>query len=415
MGIFTSGVFFVTMSSKKMGEEKMDTIEQFVKNNQKLYIDLIKTITSIPAPSHKEEKRVKFLLDYLHQLGYVNTFADEEKNVIIELCESEAENIHLYTAHIDTVFPDEEEIAVSETEDKLCGPGIGDDTANVAALLMFLTYLKQTGITTSQNLVIALNSCEEGLGNLDGAKALWKRYGNRITQHISFDGGYHWLVNRAVGSYRYEITFQTKGGHSYGDFGNANAIVYASEMIKGLYELSTRDLPGKTTYNVGMIQGGTSVNTIAQEASFLYEFRSDQEVSLYEMKKRAETKISEVLQVERQKVVLVNDAVIESSNAHVRIKLLGQRPGMGEVSKEKLMQLTDKARQIIFDETGVLPQEESGSTDCNVFLVNRIPSICFGVYEGEGEHTREEFIWKKSLEPGLRMAFRFLMEEYNDK
>ena len=415
MGIFTSGVFFVTMSSKKMGEEKMDTIEQFVKNNQKLYIDLIKTITSIPAPSHKEEKRVKFLLDYLHQLGYVNTFADEEKNVIIELCESEAENIHLYTAHIDTVFPDEEEIAVSETEDKLCGPGIGDDTANVAALLMFLTYLKQTGITTSQNLVIAMNSCEEGLGNLDGAKALWKRYGNRITQHISFDGGYHWLVNRAVGSYRYEITFQTKGGHSYGDFGNANAIVYASEMIKGLYELSTRDLPGKTTYNVGMIQGGTSVNTIAQEASFLYEFRSDQEVSLYEMKKRAETKISEVLQVERQKVVLVNDAVIESSNAHVRIKLLGQRPGMGEVSKEKLMQLTDKARQIIFDETGVLPQEESGSTDCNVFLANRIPSICFGVYEGEGEHTREEFIWKKSLEPGLRMAFRFLMEEYNDK
>ena len=174
-------------------------------------------------------------------------------------------------------------------------------------------------------------------------------------------------------------------------------------------------MPGKTTYNVGMIQGGTSVNTIAQEASFLYEFRSDQEVSLYEMKKRAETKISEVLQVERQKVVLVNDAVIESSNAHVRIKLLGQRPGMGEVSKEKLMQLTDKARQIIFDETGVLPQEESGSTDCNVFLANRIPSICFGVYEGEGEHTREEFIWKKSLEPGLRMAFRFLMEEYNDK
>lgn len=393
----------------------MDSIEQFVKNNQKLYIDLIKTITSIPAPSHKEEKRVVFLLDYLHQLGYVNTFADEEKNVIIELCESEAENIHLYTAHIDTVFPDEEEIAVSETEDKLCGPGIGDDTANVAALLMFLTYIKQAGISTSQNLVVALNSCEEGLGNLDGAKALWKRYGNQISQHISFDGGYQWLVNRAVGSYRYEISVWTKGGHSYGDFGNANAIVYASEMIKGLYEIGTADLPGKTTYNVGVIQGGTSVNTIAQETSFLYEFRSDQEVSLSEIKKRAEEKIAEILHVERQTVLLENETIIETFDAHVRIKLLGQRPGMGDVSKEKLALLTDKAKQIIVEETGVLPKEESGSTDCNVFLANRIPSICFGVYEGEGEHTREEFIWKKSLEPGLRMAFRFLMEEYNDK
>lgn len=393
----------------------MNGMKQFVENNQEKYIDLIKTITRIPAPSHKEEKRVTFLLDYLHELGYVDAFADEEKNVIIELCKRNAKDIHLYTAHTDTVFPDEDVILVSETIDKLCGPGIGDDTANVAALLMFLTYIRQEGLTTDQNLVIALNSCEEGLGNLDGAKALWKRYGNRIAQHISFDGGYHWLVNRAVGSYRYEISIQTKGGHSYGDFGNANAIVCASNLISGLYELTTADLPGKTTYNVGLFQGGTSVNTIAQEASFLYEFRSDQEVSLFEMKKRTEDKFSEILGVDRKEVMLEDATVIHAVDACVRINLLGQRPGMGEVSKEKLLKLTNKAKQIILEETGVLPQEESGSTDCNVFLANQVPSVCFGVYEGEGEHTREEFIWKKSLEPGLRMAFRFLMEEYHDK
>ena len=393
----------------------METINQFVKNNQEKYVSLIKKITQIPAPSRKEEKRVAFLLEYLRQLGYDNVFSDSSNNVILELCSSESEQIHLYTAHIDTVFPDEEEIQVEETHDRLCGPGIGDDTTNVAAILMFLEYVKQEGLHSNHNLVFALNSCEEGLGNLDGAKALWERYQSRIVQHVSFDGGYNWIVNRAVGSFRFEFVIKTKGGHSYGDYGNANAIAYASELIQGLYELSTDDLPGKTTYNVGMIKGGTSINTIAQETSFLYEFRSDQEESLREMKQRVESKIAEVFQANREDVQLEDGLNVKGSQVHLHVNLLGVRPGMGDVSKDALMNLTKRAKTVIFEETGLLSKEESGSTDCNVFLAHRVPAVCFGVYEGDGEHTREEYVLKSSLEPGLRVAFRFLMEEYNDK
>lgn len=393
----------------------MRTMIEYIKNNQKKYIDLIKTITKIPAPSHKEDRRVEFLLDYLHKMGYQQAYTDLNKNVIVEQMNGENEKIYLYTAHIDTVFPDEEPLEVEEDQEKIYGPGVGDDTTNVAAVLMWLEYALKEKIKSKKNIVFVLNSCEEGLGNLDGAKALWETYKEKIVQHVSFDGGYDWLVNRAVGSYRYQITVLTKGGHSYGNFGNANAIAYASKIICGLYQLKVDDLKDKTTYNVGTIQGGTSINTIAQEASFLFEFRSDQELSLIEMKKRVEEKISESLNCNNQQVSLKNGFEIELDEVSLKIELLGVRPGMGHVSEESLNELTNKAKRIIYEETGILAQEESGSTDCNVFLSHQVPSLCFGVYEGGGEHTREEFVWKRSLEPGLRTVFRFLMEEYHDK
>jgi acetylornithine deacetylase/succinyl-diaminopimelate desuccinylase-like protein len=192
----------------------MNKIEAFIQEHFEQYQSLICRLTAIPAPSHKEEKRAAFIVDYLHQLGYSQAFIDESKNVICEIKgRDKQKDVHLFMAHTDTVFPDESEISVVVEDGRIKAPGVGDDTTNVCAILMTMQYLSEYKIQPEQDTVFALNACEEGLGNLKGCRALVARYQDRLGQVVSFDFGYDAGVVWAVGSRRYAITVRTKGGH----------------------------------------------------------------------------------------------------------------------------------------------------------------------------------------------------------
>ena len=200
------------------------------------------------------------------------------------------------------------------------------------------------------------------------------------------------MAVRAVGSKRFRITVRTIGGHSYGAFGNPNAIAQLSELIHELYQVQV-PREGKTTYNVGMISGGTSVNTIAQSAEMLYEFRSDSREGLSYM----EDKFEHIMENAKKRGV------------NFQIEVVGLRPCEGDVDKQARENMIKLASDTVTEYTGKVPNQTPGSTDCNIPLSMGIPSLCMGTYEGSGAHTREEYIMIDSLMSGYKVGFQMVM------
>ncbi len=370
--------------------------ETFIHKEMPSYIELIRKLTSIPAPSGKEEQRAAFVLEFLRSWGYDQAYVDAAGSVICRLEGVSAGKAHFYGAHLDTVFPDEAEIPVTVTEDRIMGPGVGDDTTNVCALLLCMKYLKQEALLPKMPVVFIFDTGEEGLGNLKGARQMMKDHEAEMAQFVSFDLGYDKIYNVAVGSRRFEIRLMTEGGHSYNDFGHTNAIAKAAEMIHDLYEIDASLMPGKTTYNVGVISGGTSVNTIAQKASFMYEYRSDSQEGLGLMAEAFEKILSHFEAME---------------DVDISLRHLGDRPSQGPVDPKALADLTDLASSVITEVTGKRPVCTSGSTDCNMPLSLGIPAICFGACLDIGPHTREEYVPLDSLKPGFLCAISFMLRD----
>ena len=374
----------------------MEELKAYIQETLPELKELIIELCGIPAPSHHEEKRAEFCRDWLLRNGASpeQVRIDEALNVVCEV-PGETEEVIVFMAHTDTVFPDREPMPYHEENGRMFCPGIGDDTANLAVLLMLARYVLTRGLRSRYTVVFAANSCEEGLGNLKGSFQLMKDYGSRTVEVVSFDGYYSGVANDAVGSTRYEVTVRTEGGHSFGNFGNRNAIHQLSRIINDLYgiEVPTR---ARTTYNVGVIHGGTSVNTIAQDASMLYEYRSEDLGCQEEMRRKFE-------------------AIVEKYRAdglEVEVRVLGNRPCAGEIDRERQQALTEEVTALISRYSGEEPVVSASSTDCNVPLSMGINAICFGVCLGGGAHTREEWIDEASLPVGYAMAGEFLLNRF---
>ena len=354
-------------------------------------VALLKTLCAIPAPSHREERRAAFVRDWFVSNG-MQAQIDGALNVRCPMGLETHEDIVVIMAHMDTVFPDLEPMPMREEGGRLYCPGVGDDTANLAALMMLARYLRDR--TPRCGVLFVANSCEEGLGNLKGCKEIMKEFGARVKAFVSLDGGLEHVCARAVGSCRYRITARTKGGHSFASFGNRNAIAVLAELVTELYAQSVpQNGDSLTTYNVGVISGGTSVNTIAQQAEMLYEYRSDDANCLAAMG----------IQMQR---ILAEHA---HDDARVEVELLGIRPCAGKVDPDEQSALENAGIAALHRYAGSVPMICSGSTDCNIPLSMGIPSICFGVYRGEGEHTREEWIEPASIESGMKAALSVIL------
>lgn len=362
-------------------------IKQYLKDHHKELLNLIETLCKIPAPSNKEDKRAAFVKAWLEGRGAEGVYIDDALNVVFPY-ECEGKNqISVIMAHTDTVFPDMEPFSVIYDGNKMCCPGVGDDTTNLAMLLMTVQYVLEHKLHSERGVLFVANSGEEGLGNLKGCRQIMKDYEGRVAELTSFDGGYDGVCNYAVGSKRYHVTLQTEGGHSYGSFGNRNAIHLLSSMIDTLYTLKV-PAGGKSTYNVGTIQGGTSVNTIAQNAEMLFEYRSDVREHLAMM----DNFFHQVI------------ASYQAMDVPVEVELVGDRPCMGDVDPAQQAALNDKVFGIIKELTGNEVSGHSGSTDCNIPFSVGVPAICFGGYRGHGAHTREEYIELDSLELGFQIV-----------
>lgn len=356
-------------------------------------LSLIETLCGICAPSNNEKLRSTFVEKWLKDAGCEHVEVDEAGNVLYFYETDQHEEWMLALAHMDTVFPDLEPMPFSIEGNLMKCPGVGDDTANLAVLMMTARYLAEAKPKMKKGLLLAADTGEEGLGNLKGCRQIMKDHGSRIVEVVALDGTYDEAVNRAVGSLRYKVTVETEGGHSYGCFGHRNAIHQLSVLIHNLYTYKVPDT-NKTTYNVGGISGGTSINTIAQKAEMLFEIRSDHKPDMDAC----------------NEYFMRSVEMLRANGVIVNVELLGERPCMGDVDMEKQQALETWAQSLIKSYTGQPITFESGSTDCNIPFSMGIPSICFGAYLGSGAHTREEYIEIDSLKIGFKLGMEALLK-----
>ena len=371
-----------------------EQIKKYAEAHKQEMLTLLRELCAISAPSHHEEKRAEFCRDWLEKAGAKGVYIDEAKNVVFPYhCEGSNRILAVF-AHTDTVFPEMESMAFAEKDGILSCPGIGDDTANLVILMMTAKYLLEQNIRPKHGILFVCNSCEEGLGNLKGCRHIFQNYEGRIARFVTFDLYFRDMSDRCLGSHRYEVEVKTPGGHSYSAFGTPNAIDRLSAMIHKIYSIQVPKIGDSvTTYNVGLINGGTSVNTIAQSATMLCEYRSDNRECLAIM----EEHFGRIFEEAREESV------------EVSVIKVGDRPCMGDVDREEIARMATAAQEIIHRVTGILPECRAMSTDGNIPLSLGIPALCIGLCEGGGAHTREEWVKKDSLHLGLEVGIEFVL------
>ena len=380
----------------------MESLEQYAEDRLPQMKKTLEELVQIPAPSFEERRRAEYCMKWLETNGVSGAYIDPYDNVIVSYPAKNGTSPKqaygcLFLAHLDTVFPEDTKLELRKEEDRWSCPGIGDDTANAVVLMELIRYLFIQKPGVAHPVLFALNTGEEGLGNLKGCRGVMKEYEGQIKSVIAFDLYQKSLYTDCVGSIRYRIDVKTEGGHSWMDFGKANAIERMSAILQELYKY--QPLPGaKTTYNVGLIEGGTSVNTIASAGSFLFEYRSESAQAM----KHGAAFLRQVLEK------------YCCEETKVRCAIVGERPCSMDVNPEKQKWLARGISRITEEVTGKKPEEGAASTDCNIPLSFGIPSVCIGLIEGGGAHTREEWIRPSSMKEGLAMAVkavRFVTEE----
>jgi tripeptide aminopeptidase len=341
-----------------------------------------KRITEIPAPPFKEKVRAEYYLKRMQELGFKDASIDSEGNVIaLRKGTGGGRPKLVVSAHLDTVFPEEVDVTVKEKDGVINAPGIGDDSRGLAALLSLVKAMNENGIATVGDLLVVGTVGEEELGNLRGVKALFRDHKD-IDGFISIDGlGISRVVNQSTGSHRYEMIFRGPGGHSFQEFGLPSAIHAMGRAIAKISELQTPAEP-RTTFTVGTVRGGTSVNAIAAEARMAVDMRSNS--------------TEELLKLEERLLGLVKQAVAEENarwstdKMTVEIKLIGDRPaGMVEMDSP-IVQATQRTVATIA--RGPKVTFAGSSTDSNIAMSLGIPAVTIGGGgEGGNWHSRNEW------------------------
>jgi acetylornithine deacetylase/succinyl-diaminopimelate desuccinylase-like protein len=350
--------------------------------------DLAIQIQQIPAPTFQEAERARFVLEMFRQKNLSHLEIDSAGNALACLPGAGADSPLLVSAHLDTVFPAGTNLAIRRDPGRIYGPGIGDNSVGVAGLFGLLEMLKVRNIRLPGDLWLVANTCEEGLGDLRGIKAICERFGAAPRLYLVLEGmALGHIYHRAIGVRRYKITCHTRGGHSWTDYGNPSAIHELARLVTGLDGLKLPASP-RTTLNVGRISGGTSVNTLAAEASLELDLRSENESVLRELIQRVES--------------LVENS--SRSGVWFEFQLIGQRPA-GDLDRNHPM--VQHARDCLSAQ-GIEPRLTLGSTDANIPLSLGYPSIVLGLTCGGGAHTLDEYIETGPLDQGAQQLFSFV-------
>ena len=354
----------------------------------KRVIDLAVETQQIPAPTFEEKNRAEFICQRFVDERLTDVSVDEVGNVFGCLKKGNKRKPLIISAHLDTVFPGEVNLDVRREGGKVYGPGIGDNSLGVAALVGLTWMLRERNIHAGGDIWFVANVCEEGLGDLRGMKAVVNRFGARIQAYLVLEGlALGHIYHRAVGVKRYRVTARTSGGHSWSDYGKPSAV---HELSKLVVQLATLELPKepRTTMNVGKISGGTSVNVIASEATLDLDLRSEGQESLASLVSAAER--------------LIHSA--KKPTVSVEAEVIGER-FPGEISaNHPLVKLAKDCLREQGLEAGLI----SGSTDANVPLSRGYPAVVLGVTTGGGAHTTNEYINTAPVEKGMEQLARFV-------
>lgn len=346
------------------------------------------TLTEIPAPPFKEEKRARAYMEMLKAHGLSDVEMDAEGNVMgmRRGTGKPGGKIVVLAAHLDTVFPEETNVKVRREGTKLHAPGVGDDTHSLAVLLGYIRALDAAKIKTTKDILFVGNVGEEGPGDLRGSRYIFTKgkYKDRIAAFFSMDGtSAARVTSGAVGSRRYRVTFKGPGGHSYGAYGLVNPMAAMGATVVEMNKIKTPAKP-KTTYMTSVVGGGTSVNSIP-DAIWL------------EVDMRSESK-DELAKIDGQFLQIVEGAVSGENAARstaagkisAEVKLIGDRPTGNTREDAEIVQMTAAAVR----GAGYTPILGAGSTDSNVPISLGIPAVTIGSGAGGGgrAHAVDEWI-----------------------
>ena len=321
----------------------------------------------MPAPSFKEEVRGQELKRVFQQMGLQDVRVDKVGNVLGEYPGAAPRPHMVLAAHLDTVFPEGTDVRVKREGAVLRGPGIGDDCRGLAVLVEIVREMKKAKVQTPGSITFVANVGEEGLGDLRGVKELFQvTLKDQIDRFVSIDGtGVH-VTNVAVGSHRYRVTFKGPGGHSFGAFGLANPIGAMGRAIAKINEMQVPKQP-KTTFNVGRVGGGTSVNSIPFEGWMEVDMRSSDPASLAAVDASFQKAVDAAVNEENQR--WGKPGVITAVK-----ELVGDRPAGSTPESSPIVRTGLAAATVL----GFSSNLGEGSTDSNFPMSLKIPSITIG-------------------------------------
>jgi len=355
-------------------------------------------LTEIPAPPFKEETRAAYYLQQMKKRGLDNAYIDDEGNAIgVRKGSGEGPTL-LIAAHLDTVFPEGIDTTVNYRNGRFYAPGIGDDTRGLAVLLAVIDVLETNGVQTIGDIMFAGNVGEEGRGDLRGIKAIFRDH-PELDGFVSVDGvRLRGITTGGTGSRRFEFQFMGPGGHSFGSFGMASAIHAMGRAITKIADFETPSYP-KTTFTIGTVEGGTSVNSIAADAAFALDMRSNDPELLAQLERRAKAAANEAVAEE--------NARWNNGKISVEFKLIGDRPVGRTPTESPVVQVAALA----FDELGIgLQQLSISSTDSNVPMSLGIPAITIaGGGEGGGAHSPDEWFSPMNSQVGPQAALLVIL------
>ncbi len=341
-------------------------------------------IQQIPAPTFAEARRAAYIEQQFARLGLQDVEQDALHNVYGRLPGSEAASHPplIISAHSDTVFPAGTDLTVKRRKQLVHGPGIGDNSAGVAGLLALAGALQQHGIRPLADIWFVSNVGEEGLGDLCGMWAVARRFGGEATYLVVEGGLYGQISHQAIGVQRYEISIKTPGGHSWGNFGQPSAIHELGHLIAAIDRLHVPMRP-KTTYNVGIIEGGTSINTVAQSAKMLLDLRSEEPHRLA------------ILVEEVTRLVSLRH---KPPDIEVQMNQIGNRPAGRLPREHPLVQQTVAAlRHSGCEKVSYI----ASSTDANVPLSLGYTAVCLGLTISSHAHRLDEYLDSSHLAAGM--------------
>ena len=357
----------------------------FIASDQARFVRELTALTEIPAPPFKEAARAKAFMTMLQQHGLADVEMDGEGNVMgLRRGGGGAPGVLVVSAHLDTVFPEGTDVRVKREGTRLSAPGVGDDTRGLALLLALIRALEAGTFRTEYDVLFVGNVGEEGEGDLRGIKFLLQKgkYKDRIRQMLVIDGNdSNEIISGGVGSKRYRVTFKGPGGHSFSAFGLVNP---AYAMAGAIARFSRIEVPAspRTTYSIGVVRGGTSVNSIPFEVSMDVDMRSE---SCAELKK-----------IDDRFTAIVREAVAEENAARsakqgpiqADPKVIGERP-CGETARSAPIVQAAAAAIAAF---GLTPRYSFSSTDANIPMSLGIPAITIG-RGGPGGRTHSLDEW----------------------
>lgn len=323
-------------------------------------------LCEIPAPPFGEAKRAAFYAQAMRAAGLTNVRIDATGNVLGERRGRNARPHLVLSAHLDTVFPAEVPVRVTRDKNWLRGPGIGDDCRGLAVLLAVVRALKAAQVQTEGPITFVGTVGEEGLGDLRGVKALFAGPLRQSDRFVSVDGDGYGITNVAVGSRRYRVTFRGPGGHSYDNFGRANPVHALGSAIARLARLEVPAVP-RTTFGVGRIGGGTSVNSIASEAWMEVDLRSSDPAALTQLETGFQASIRSALEEE-------NTRRRSHDPLTVDVEQVGNRPAGRTAPDSRIVETAIATLNAL-----ALPVRlDEGSTDANLPMSLGIQAITIG-------------------------------------